>query len=101
MKKDYKYTEFSSHIGWNQYRFNFPMYIFPYVYDLFQEHNHVPLLSRNLELNKELIFLSNTELNDKIIENRPILQRQILKSTKITKQWNFMSYFEEQKNYLA
>jgi hypothetical protein len=74
------------------------MYLFPYIYDLFQEHNHVPLMSRNLELNKELIFLNNKELNDKIIENRPLLQRQILKINKKLQDTMELhgGYFEEQ-----
>ena len=100
IKKDYKNTPSSVLIlGLINIGIIALMYIIPYVYDLFREHNAVTLLSKNLELNKELIFLNNNELNEKVIENRPILQRQILKVNNKLKDTMELhgGYFEEQK----
>ena len=54
-------------------------YIIPYIQKIkIKRGNYVQLLQTPTELNREILYLSNDELKDKIIANKPFLQRKIL-----------------------
>lgn len=54
-------------------------YVFPFIKSFFIPKDKIKLLSKPSELSKEVLFIDQEELKNKIIENRPYLQRQILK----------------------
>mgnify|MGYP001966187038 CR=1 FL=1 len=54
-------------------------YIIPYIQKIkIKSGDYVQLLQAPTELNREILYLSNDDLKDKIIENKPFLERKIL-----------------------
>lgn len=54
-------------------------YIIPYIQKIkIKSGNYVQLLQTPTELNREILYLSNDELKDKVIANKPFLERKIL-----------------------
>lgn len=65
-------------------------YIVPFIIDKLKRVNGVPLISSPKTLNRVLVYLSQDELNEKIIENKPMATRQILKANN-----EFKNYLED------
>ena len=71
-------------------------YILPYFINFLKKDKGIKLLKQPNELDKNVVFISQKELREKIIKNRPLLQRQLLNFTnKIENQINLHGkYFE-------
>ena len=54
-------------------------YLLPFIKSFLIPKDKIKLLSKPSELSKEILFVDQEELKNKLIENRPFLQRQILK----------------------
>lgn len=65
-------------------------YIVPYIIAKLRRVNGVPLISPPKTLNREVLYLSQDQLNEKIIENKPIATRKMLKANN-----EFKNYLED------
>lgn len=57
-------------------------YALPYILNILKKDKGIQLLKDQNELNKNLVFINQKELREKIIKNRPILERQLLNFSK-------------------
>ena len=57
-------------------------YALPYLVNILKKDKGIQLLKEQSELNKNLVFINQKELREKIIKNRPILERQLLNFSK-------------------
>lgn len=79
LKKDYAQTTSSTWVlAGLSFFIILLFYIVPYLQDFLKADNGIKLLDKQKELNQEVIFISQSDLREKIIENRPLYQRQIL-----------------------
>lgn len=79
LKKDYAQTTSSTWIlAGLSFLIILSFYVIPYLQDFLKADNGIKLLDKQKELNQEVIFISQSDLREKIIKNRPLYQRQIL-----------------------
>ena len=57
-------------------------YALPYLFNILKKDKGIQLLKQQSELNKNLVFINQKELREKIIKNRPMLERQLLNFSK-------------------
>lgn len=57
-------------------------YALPYLFNILKKDKGIQLLKQQSELNKNLVFINQRELREKIIKNRPMLERQLLNFSK-------------------
>lgn len=73
-------------------------YGLPYILNILKHDKGIKLLKEQTELNKSVVFVSQKELRQRIIQNRPLLERQMLHATnKIENQYKtYGKYFNTQ-----
>ena len=73
-------------------------YALPYLINILKHDKGIKLLKEQTELNKSVVFVSQKDLREKIIQNRPLLERQMLHATNgIEKQYKtYGKYFDTQ-----
>lgn len=73
-------------------------YGLPYILNILKHDKGIKLLKEQTELNKSVVFVSQQELRQRIIQNRPLLERQMLHATnKIENQYKtYGKYFNTQ-----
>lgn len=73
-------------------------YGLPYLLNMLKNDKGIKLLKEQSELNKPVVYVSQKELREKIIQNRPLLERQMLSITnQIENQYKtYGKYFDTQ-----
>lgn len=75
-------------------------YIFPLIIKIFKNENEIKLLKEAKSLNTRVIYISQDELKNKIIENKPYLTKKVLENNnKLKKELSiYKTYVDENKN---
>lgn len=71
-------------------------YIIPFIQDLFKDKREIKLITEPTTLDSNIITLSRDELNRKIIETRPMIQKELLKKNLLLEKQ--LKYFNDIQN---
>ena len=71
-------------------------YILPFMQDLFKDKREIKLITEPTPLSNNLVTLSREEINNKIIETRPMVQKELLKKNALLEKQ--LKYFNDVQN---